>query len=165
MVEAKALQTMKDGKLERCCGFELDVKRFLHTWLASQRALLPTKTYDLKTWLFSVLIKRKPLKTILYDFWPKWGQKLDFCKWKIAWPLSHMTSIFVSAVTDACHIYSKCVSGINKQHKLMLEKTRRKTHKVPGSLPLSCRFRFLCSSPRRVFSGKERGFISRISSG
>ena len=71
----------------------------------------------------------------------------------------------VSAVTDARHIYSKCVSGINKQHKLMLGKTQRKTHKVPGSLPLSCRFRFLCSSPRRVFSGEERGFISRISSG
>ena len=80
------------------------------------------------------------------------GQKLDFCKWKIAWPLSHMPSIFVSAIYW-------------RSHKLMLEKTRRKTHKVPGSLPLSCRFQFLCSSPRRVFSGKERGFISRISSG
>ena len=84
MVEARALQTVKDGKLERCCGFELDVKRFLHTWLASQGALLRTKTYDLKTWLFSVFIKWKLIiiKTILYDFWPKRGPKTRFLRMK-----------------------------------------------------------------------------------
>lgn len=41
------------------------------------------------------------------------GQKLDFCKWKNAWPLSHMPSIFVSAIYW-------------RSHKLMLEKNSKK---------------------------------------
>ena len=136
MVEARALQTMKDGKLECCCGFELDVKRFLHTWLASQRALLRTKTYDLKTWLFSVFIKGKLLiiKTILYDFWPKWGPKTRFLQMKNCLTLITYDVNFCkrNILTIAIFIQNVCLELINSTNscwkKLEEKHTRFQAH-------------------------------------